>query len=50
VIEARGDDHTGVVFMENEAVHRVPPRLSMRATIAIRRMNPRAASGPWKRG
>jgi hypothetical protein len=29
---------------------REPPRLSMRATRAIRRIKPRAQSGPWKRG
>jgi hypothetical protein len=29
---------------------RAPPRVSMRATMAIRRRKPRAQSGPWKRG
>jgi hypothetical protein len=29
---------------------REPPRLSIKATRAIRRMKPRAHSGPWKRG
>lgn len=37
--------------MKNESVaHRTPPRLSIKATMAIRRRKPRAASGPWKRG
>jgi hypothetical protein len=44
------DDHTGVIFVKDKSVHRVPPRLSMMATRAIRRRKPRAQSGPWKRG
>jgi hypothetical protein len=49
--ESRGNDHAVLVFMKEEAVaHREPPRVSMRATMAIRRMKPKAASGPWKRG
>jgi len=45
-----GDDHAIMIFVENEAVQREPPRLSMRATMAMMRRKPRAASGPWKRG
>jgi hypothetical protein len=29
---------------------RTPPRLSIKATMAIRRRKPKAQSGPWKRG
>ena len=36
--------------MKEKAVQREPPRLSIKATRAIRRMKPRAQSGPWKRG
>jgi hypothetical protein len=49
--KAGGDDNPQGVLVEDVAVaHSRPPRLSMRATRAIRRMNPRAQSGPWKRG
>jgi len=36
--------------VEDVAVQREPPRLSMMATRAIRRRKPKAQSGPWKRG
>jgi hypothetical protein len=50
VIEARGDDDSGGVLVEEKSVQREPPRVSIKATRAIRRMKPKAQSGPWKRG
>jgi len=50
VIEACRDDHTGVIFVENESVaHRRPPIHSARAGMAIKAAKPKAQSGPWKR-
>jgi len=49
-LETGCDDHAIAIFVENKSVHSRPPKLSMRATMAIRRMKPKAASGPWKRG
>jgi hypothetical protein len=36
--------------MKDKSVQREPPRLSIKATMAMRRRKPRAHSGPWKRG
>ncbi len=49
--KARRDDNPLGVFVENKSVaHRVPPRVSMRATSAIRMRKPKAARGPWNLG
>ena len=51
VSKARCNDDPLRVFMKDKSVaHSKPPRLSIKATRAIRRMKPRAHSGPWKRG
>jgi hypothetical protein len=49
-LKAGGDDHAVMIFVEYESVQKEPPRVSIKATMAIRRRKPKAASGPWKRG
>jgi hypothetical protein len=44
------DNHPGVIFVEDVAVHKRPPIHSARAGMAIRRAKPIRQSGPWKRG
>jgi hypothetical protein len=50
VIEAGGDDHAVVIFVEDKSVQSKPPIHSQNAGMAIKAAKPRAASGPWKRG